>query len=265
MAGLNVCHALDREQGEENMQHFFVTTDRVEKPYIYIEGSDVNHMKNVLRMKTGERLSVSDGDNHKYLCRIEGYGEGRAALEILEEETADTELASKIYLFQGLPKGDKMELIIQKAVELGVYRVVPVAMKRCVVRLDAGKAEKKAARWNEIAKGAAKQSGRGRIPEVSRVLELKEALALAEELDILLIPYELAEGMEHTRQVIGAIKPGQSVGIFIGPEGGFEKEEVAAATLAGAKEITLGRRILRTETAGLAVLSVLMYHLEDTL
>ncbi|MCI9270484.1 MAG: 16S rRNA (uracil(1498)-N(3))-methyltransferase [Dorea sp.] len=245
------------------MQHFFVTTDRVEKPYIYIEGSDVNHMKNVLRMRQGERLSVSDGDNCRYLCRIEGYEEGKAVLEILEEEKQDMELASKIYLFQGLPKGDKMELIIQKAVELGAYQVIPVAMKRCVVRLDAKKAEKKVGRWNEIAKGAAKQSGRGRIPEVGRVMGFYEALAMAEELDVLLIPYELAEGMEHTRQVIGAVRPGQSVGILIGPEGGFDKEEVNAAAAAGAKEITLGRRILRTETAGLAVLSILMYHLED--
>ena len=141
--------------------------------------------------------------------------------------------------------------------------MIPVAMKRCVVRLDAKKAEKKVGRWNEIAKGAAKQSGRGRIPEVGRVMGFYEALAMAEELDVLLIPYELAEGMEHTRQVIGAVRPGQSVGILIGPEGGFDKEEVNAAAAAGAKEITLGRRILRTETAGLAVLSILMYHLED--
>ena len=136
-------------------------------------------------------------------------------------------------------------------------------MKRCVVRLDEKKAEKRTARWNEIARGAAKQSGRGRVPAVSRVVGFQEALSMAEELDIVLIPYELAAGMEHTRQVMEEIKPGQSVGIFIGPEGGFEKEEVCRAAEAGAKEITLGRRILRTETAGLAVLSILMYHLED--
>lgn len=235
----------------------------MEKPYIYIEGSDVNHMKNVLRMKQGERLSVSDGNNHKYLCRIEGYEESRAVLEILEEEAGNAELASKIYLFQGLPKGDKMELIVQKAVELGACQIVPVAMKRCVVRLDTRKAEKKVSRWNEIARSAAKQSGRGKIPEVSRVMKLEEALSMAEGLDLILFPYELAEGMEYTRRVVEAIMPGQSVGIFIGPEGGFEKEEAGAVIRAGAKAITLGRRILRTETAGLAVLSVLMYHLED--
>ena len=156
-----------------------------------------------------------------------------------------------------------MELIIQKAVELGAYQVIPTAMKRCVVRLDEKKAEKRVNRWNEIAKGAAKQSGRGRIPKVSRVVGFEEALSLAGKLDAVFIPYELAAGMEHTRKVIEAVKPGQSIGIFIGPEGGFDKEEVYMALEAGAEEITLGKRILRTETAGLAGLSILMYHLED--
>lgn len=244
------------------MQHFFVTTDQVKGDRIYMEGSDVNHMKNVLRMKIGEQLYISDGDNHKYLCQVGKYEEKKAELEILEEEAADTELASKIYLFQGLPKGDKMELIVQKAVELGVFEVVPVAMKRCVVKLDEKKAEKKVNRWGEIARSAAKQSGRGIVPKVESVVSYQEALAAAKELDVVLIPYELAEGMEDTRNVIGNVQAGQSVGIFIGPEGGFEKEEVCQALDAGAKEITLGRRILRTETAGLTVLSILMYHLE---
>lgn len=244
------------------MQHFFVTTDQVKEESIYIVGSDVNHMKNVLRMKQGEQLYISDGDNHKYLCQVEEYEKEQAVLRILEEEPADTELSSRIYLFQGLPKGDKMELVIQKAVELGVYQVIPVAMKRCVVKLDEKKAAKKVNRWGEIAKSAAKQSGRGMIPQVSRIVSFQEALVRAKELDVMLIPYELADGMEYTRQVIGNIQPGQSVGIFIGPEGGFEKEEVCLAEEAGAKEITLGKRILRTETAGLAVLSILMYHLE---
>lgn len=244
------------------MQHFFVTTDQVKKPYIYIEGSDVNHMKNVLRMKPGEQLSVSDGDNCRYLCQVESYEGARAVLKIVETKAVDTELSSKLYLFQGLPKGDKMELIIQKAVELGAYEVIPVSMKRCVVKLDERKAQKKVNRWNEVARSAAKQAGRGRIPKVRDVMDFPKALNMAKDLDVVLIPYELAEGMEQTRQVMKAVKPGQSVGIFIGPEGGFEKEEVYQTVDAGAKEITLGRRILRTETAGLAVLSILMYHLE---
>ena len=155
-----------------------------------------------------------------------------------------------------------MELIVQKAVELGACQVIPVMTRRCVVKLDAKKAAKKVSRWQQIAESAAKQAGRGYIPEIRDVMTLEEALAFAGQLDVRLIPYELAEGMEHTRDVIGKIMPGQSVGIFIGPEGGFEKEEVEQAVEKGVLPVTLGKRILRTETAGLAVLSVLMYRLE---
>lgn len=245
------------------MHHFFVTPQQISGDKIRIEGGDVNHMKNVLRMKLHEKAEISDGESRTYLCEVEAYEEDVAVLHILEEMEADTEPASKLYLFQGLPKSDKMELIVQKAVELGVYQVIPVAMKRSVVRLDNKKAAKKADRWNSIAESAAKQAGRSRIPEVTMPLSYNEALKMAEELDVTLLPYELAGGMEVTREVIRQIKSGQSVGIFIGPEGGFEPEEVDAAVSMGAKVITLGRRILRTETAGLATLAVLMFELEQ--
>lgn len=245
------------------MHHFFVTPQQISGDKIRIEGGDVNHMKNVLRMKLHEKAEISDGESRTYLCEVEAYEEDVAVLHILEEMEADTEPASKLYLFQGLPKSDKMELIVQKAVELGVYQVIPVAMKRSVVRLDDKKASKKADRWNSIAESAAKQAGRSRIPEVTMPLSYNEALKMAEELDVTLLPYELAGGMEVTREVIHQIKSGQSVGIFIGPEGGFEPEEVDAAVSMGAKVITLGRRILRTETAGLATLAVLMFELEQ--
>lgn len=245
------------------MHHFFVTPQQISGDKIRIEGGDVNHMKNVLRMKLHEKAEISDGESRTYLCEVEAYEEDVAVLHILEEMEADTEPASKLYLFQGLPKSDKMELIVQKAVELGVYQVIPVTMKRSVVRLDDKKAAKKADRWNSIAESAAKQAGRSRIPEVTMPLSYKEALKMAEELDVTLLPYELAGGMEVTREVIRQIKSGQSVGIFIGPEGGFEPEEVDAAVSMGAKVITLGRRILRTETAGLATLAVLMFELEQ--
>lgn len=245
------------------MHHFFVTPQQISGDKIRIEGGDVNHMKNVLRMKLHEKAEISDGESRTYLCEVEAYEEDVAVLHILEEMEADTEPASKLYPFQGLPKSDKMELIVQKAVELGVYQVIPVAMKRSVVRLDDKKAAKKADRWNSIAESAAKQAGRSRIPEVTMPLSYKEALKMAEELDVTLLPYELAGGMEVTREVIRQIKSGQSVGIFIGPEGGFEPEEVDAAVSMGAKVITLGRRILRTETAGLATLAVLMFELEQ--
>ena len=245
------------------MHHFFVTPQQISGDKIRLEGGDVNHMKNVLRMKLHEKAEISDGESRTYLCEVEAYEEDAAVLHILEEMEADTEPASKLYLFQGLPKSDKMELIVQKAVELGVYQVIPVAMKRSVVRLDDKKAAKKADRWNSIAESAAKQAGRSRIPEVTMPLSYKEALKMAEELDVTLLPYELAGGMKVTREVIRQIKSGQSVGIFIGPEGGFEPEEVDAAVSMGAKVIPLGRRILRTETAGLATLAVLMFELEQ--
>ena len=156
-----------------------------------------------------------------------------------------------------------MELIIQKAVELGVYEIVPVSTKRAVVKLDVKKAGKKVERWNSIAEGGAKQSGRTVIPKVRAVMTYKEALAYAKTLDVVLVPYELADGMNKTKEIIGRIEKGQSIGIFIGPEGGFEKEEVEQAMEMGAEPITLGKRILRTETAGLTILSILMYHLES--
>ena len=163
------------------MQHFFVTPSQVEGERIYIEGSDVNHMKNVLRMRPGEAVAISDGDNLKYRCVVEGYEEGRAVLAIQQRIPVDTELPCRIILFQGLPKQDKMELIVQKAVELGASQVVPVATRRSVVKLDEKKAAKKLQRWQQIAESAAKQAGRGYIPQVSSVLSYQEALEKAGE------------------------------------------------------------------------------------
>lgn len=253
------------------MYHFFVEPGQVHEDYVEILGGDVNHMKNVLRMKPGEEITVSDGFGHEYGCKVALLEEDAVRAEILECREVSVELPSELVLYQCLPKGDKMELIIQKAVELGAARVVPVASRRCVVKLDQKKAESKRKRWQAIAESAAKQSGRAVIPEVGPVVSFKEALKDAERLDIRLIPYECAdelltkEGqtpMEQTHRLLMDIKRGQSVGIFIGPEGGLEKEEVATAMEAGTRPITLGKRILRTETAGLCILSVLMFQLE---
>lgn len=232
---------------------------------IVIRGEDVNHIKNVLRMKIGEEISVSNGvDQKEYRCGIEEFtaDEVICTLRFIKED--GVELPSKIYLFQGLPKADKMELIIQKAVELGAYSVIPVAAKRCVVKLDAKKAANKKGRWQTIAEAAAKQSKRQIIPVIGDVLTMKEAIQFAKDLDVKLIPYELAEDMGKTKEIIEQINPGQSVAIFIGPEGGFEESEVELAMDNGITPITLGRRILRTETAGFTVLSWLMYHLEQS-
>lgn len=245
------------------MQQFFAEPSWIKENKVYMQGADVNHMKNVLRMKPGEDVRINDGMGKTYLCCISAYEEKGAVLDIFKELDAETELPSRIVLFQGLPKGDKMEWIVQKAVELGAYSIVPFAAKRSVVKLDEKKAAKKQERWQAIAKGAAEQSGRSIIPEVQKVMTFAEALEAAKNLDVLLIPYELEQGMRETVKIIGNITPGQSVGIFIGPEGGFEEEEVDRAKEAGACPVTLGKRILRTETAGLTALSILMYHLES--
>ena len=166
-------------------------------------------------------------------------------------------------MFQCLPKGDKMELIIQKAVELGASRIVPVASKRCVVRLDEKKAQSKVKRWQAISESAAKQSKRSRIPEVHAVMNFKDAVEYAKLQDMILVPYENERGMEATREALKKVKPGQSISVFIGPEGGFDVEEVESAMAEGIHPITLGRRILRTETAGMTMLSILMFQLEQ--
>lgn len=247
------------------MQRFFVEPHQIDEEahQIHITGTDVNHIANVLRMKQGEELWISDGGKCEYRCTIEAFEPDEVLLHIIYSQEPDYELPSRIYLFQGLPKADKMELIIQKAVELGAYEVIPVETRRCVVKLDGKKAAKKVDRWQQIAESAAKQSKRMLIPHVHEVISFKEALKYAESMDIRLIPYELAKGMQETKEILAAIEPGQSIGIFIGPEGGFEEKEVEAAIEGGAKPITLGRRILRTETAGLAILSVLMFQLEN--
>ena len=246
------------------MHHFFVEPSQIQGNHIFIDGPDVNHIRNVLRMNPGEEVNVTDGSGEKvYRCAIASIGEDKVELNIMWAQEKGMELPSKIYLFQGLPKSDKMELIIQKAVELGVYEIIPIATARAVVKLDQKKAADKVKRWQAISESAAKQSKRLLIPEVKEPVKFSEALKLASDLDVRLIPYELAEGMDGTRRIIQSVKPGQSVAVFIGPEGGFEEAEVELAKEAGFQAITLGRRILRTETAGMTVLSILMYQLEE--
>lgn len=244
------------------MYHFFVKPEQIGETLIRITGNDVNHIKNVLRMKPGELVLISNGIDRDYHCEIDSLSSDEVTARILSVDEEGTELSAKLYLFQGLPKSDKMELIVQKAVELGVYQIIPVATKRAVVKLDAKKEEAKVKRWNSIAESAAKQSKRIIIPEVTGVMPLKEAFAFAEGLDVNLIPYEHAEGMEGTRKELERIVPGMSVGIFIGPEGGFEDAEIEKACEKDIRPVTLGKRILRTETAGLAMLSILMFQLD---
>ena len=247
------------------MYRFFVEKEQIDQEgkKVCIKGTDVNHIKNVLRMRTGEKILISTGEDLEYTCAIEEMTQEEILAEITEVQEADRELPSKIYLFQGLPKSDKMELIIQKAVELGVFQIIPVETRRCVVKLDAKKEASKRKRWQGIAESAAKQSKRMVIPEIHSVMKFSQAIEYASQLDVRLIPYELAEDMNHTREFMKKIKPGQSVGIFIGPEGGFTQEEIETALEHQVEPVTLGKRILRTETAGLTILSILMYLLEE--
>ena len=246
------------------MYQFFVEPGQIQGRRIIITGSDVNHIRNVLRMKPGEEIAVSNGtDGREYRCGIESFTEDEVICSLRFVKEDGVELPSRIHLFQGLPKADKMELIVQKAVELGAYEVVPVAARRCVARLDEKKAPSRINRWQGIAEAAAKQSRRGIIPQVHPMMNMREAVAYAHAMEVKLIPYELAENMGHTKEILEAVKPGTDIAVFIGPEGGFEQEEIELAMAAGIEPVTLGRRILRTETAGLTVLSWLMYHLES--
>lgn len=243
------------------MYHFFVDQANVEAEVIRITGPDVNHIKNVLRMRPGEKVIISNGLDKDYFCELESVSAEEVRVKILSEEEGK-ELPARLWLFQGLPKGDKMEFIIQKAVELGAYRIIPVETKRCVVKLDKKKEEAKLRRWQGISESAAKQSGRLVIPEVGPVMGFKEALALVKDFDLAVIPFEHADDMAKTREIIENAKPGTDIGIFIGPEGGFEDSEAELAESLGVEPVTLGKRILRTETAGMAVLSVLAFRLE---
>lgn len=245
------------------MFQFFVEPGAVGENEIRITGDDVNHIKNVLRMKPGTKIRISNREDKDYICHIKELGSDEIIAVIDEVDEKGTELPIKVVLFQGLPKGDKMETVIQKNVELGVHTIVPVAMKRSIVKIDEKKAAAKRERWQKISEAAAKQSKRMIIPEVELPVSFKEALDMVKEMDHFLFPYENAEGMKETRKAIEAIKPGDQVGVFIGPEGGFEEDEVSAAVDAGAKVISLGKRILRTETAGMALLAILMYKLEE--
>ena len=245
------------------MSNFFIDSGNIDGEYAYVTGSDVNHVKNVLRMKESDEIKLSAGDGLLYTATISAFLPDRIVCRIIDCEGGKSELAAKIVLFQGLPKKDKMELIIQKAVELGVSEIVPVMMKRTIVKLEDNKKEqKKLERWRTISLTAAKQSGRDIVPEVSDFITFNEAVKRAEGLEYNLIPYENEKGMDKARELIKALKNKKSIGIFIGPEGGIAEDELELAITAGAKPISLGNRILRTETAGFALVSVIAFEID---
>jgi len=252
------------------LYRFFVENSQINEitKSASIIGNDVNHIKNVLRMKVGEQITLSDGELQvEYLCQITDFDNDEVHCEIIESENKSSELPVKVILFQGLPKQDKLETIVQKTVELGVGEIVPVRCHRSVVKLDDKKVKNKTERWNAIALAAAKQSKRSVIPEVLEVMNYGEALDYAKEkCDVVLLPYEHADSsrdaMEETRKILGNITEGATVGIFVGPEGGFEDNEVEKALSINAEVITLGKRILRTETAPLVLMSWIVLTME---
>lgn len=245
------------------MSNFFIDSGNIDGENAYVTGSDVNHIKNVLRMKESDEIKLSAGDGLLYTAAISEFLPDRIVCRIIDCEGGKSELPAKIILFQGLPKKDKMELIIQKAVELGVSEIVPVMMKRTIVKLEDNKKEqKKLERWRAISLTAAKQSGRAVVPEVSDFITFNEAVKRARSLEYNLIPYENEKGMDKARELIKELKNKKSIGIFIGPEGGIAEDELELAINAGAKPISLGNRILRTETAGLALISVIAFEID---
>lgn len=252
------------------MPKFFVREDQIKQNEIRICGEDVNHIKNVLRAKLGEKIEICDKVNAcNYQCEIQEMKQEEIICRILEKTEDQIESNIHITIFQGLPKSDKMELIIQKAVELGVYDIVPVEMKRCVVKLDEKDKKKKIQRWQKIAEVAAKQCGRNLIPEIHEVLTLKAICQQVQQYDMVLLAYEKEEELT-LKQVLREVKKntiGKAIvklGIIIGPEGGFAEEEVGfLQNTSLVKVLTLGKRILRTETVAFHMLSILMYELEE--
>lgn len=244
------------------MYHFFVSEEQINGENAYIEGSDVNHITNVLRMKPGEELLISVKGDWDYLCKIVDIETDRVNLKVLES-MEQRELPVNITLLQGIPKSDKLEMIIQKAVELGVSEIIPVKTKRVVVKIDEKKVDTKVNRWNAIAESAAKQSKRSIIPKVHEPMSIDNALEIVKDFGVKLIPYENADGIDKTRKILDNMDKTKNIAVFIGPEGGFEESEVERIKNSGFEVITLGKRILRTETAGLALLSNIMIRLED--
>ncbi|WP_202711162.1 16S rRNA (uracil(1498)-N(3))-methyltransferase [Sporosalibacterium faouarense] len=243
------------------MHRFFIDSDNVHESQVVITGDDVKHIKNVLRLNVGDKIMVCDGESNDYLIEIENIESNQVIGKIINKERSKGEPPIDVVLYQGLPKSTKMDLIIQKATELGVKRIVPVITERTVVKIDNPKKEnKKLERWNRIALEASKQCKRGQIPNVEGVINFKEMVEEIKE-DFVIVPYE-NEIKIGTKEILSKFND-KTISIVIGPEGGFEEEEIEKLKEIGANIITLGPRILRTETAGFTTMAIVMYELGD--
>ena len=246
------------------MPKFFVTQNQVNDNKIILVGEDVKHIANVLRKQTGDVVNICNiTTSENFLCQLEEISKEEIKCSIIEKVKSEAEPNIEITIFQGLPKAEKMELIIQKCTEIGAKTFVPVEMERCVVKLDNKTASKKLERWQKIAETAAKQSGRDIIPKVENIINLQKVCNLIPKYDIVILAYENEEQCT-LKQALNNIakKDGLKIGIIIGPEGGIDSKEVELLEQAGAKTVTLGKRILRTETVGISMASVILYELD---
>lgn len=251
------------------MPRFFVKKEQIKENIITIIGEDVKHIKNVIRKQVGEKIEICNPDSEKtYSCEIIKIEENQIITQI-EKELEEKENSIKVDIYQGLPKSDKMELIIQKSVELGANSIIPVNMKRCVVKIDPKSENKKIERWQKISESAAKQCGRNNIPEIKKIININDIVSLIKQYDTIIVAYE-NEKENYIKKELKKIKEKNSlkkelnIAIVIGPEGGFEENEVEKLKQNGAKIVTLGERILRTETVALNVLSVIMYEFDKS-
>lgn len=244
------------------MHKFFVDEGSINGQVICITGDDVKHLSGVLRLRKGDSIQVCDGNSNEYICSITEIEKKQVLCHIEESFKSTSEPPISITLYQGIPKAQKMDLIVQKCTEIGVCRIVPVNTSRAVVRVDEKDLGSKLERWRRIAEEAAKQSNRGCIPQIDGLMDFKEAIHEAMELDMAFMPYELEKSVGLKKALSGRNKA-VTCGIFIGPEGGFEEEEVREAMSKGIAPVTLGPRILRTETAGFVSAACILYEIGD--
>lgn len=245
------------------MSIFYVKNEQINGDEAFIVNEDVKHIRDVLRYNLNDKLDICDENGIKYITQINNMDKDKISLKILEVSSETSEPSINITLFQGLPKSDKLEMIIQKCTELGVSEIVPVITDRVIVKLDEKSASKKLERWNKIAQEAGKQSGRQKIPKVKNINNLKNLIEIISKYDILLLPYECEKENTLKSVLRNLDKNVKNIAIFIGPEGGFSENDLKLLDLPNTKRVTLGPRILRTETAGLATLSMVLYELQD--
>ncbi len=245
------------------MQKFFVREEQIKDNKIEIIGTDVNHIVNVLRMRKEDKVQINNlSTSENYIAEIIEYSNERILCKIIEKIASKSETSIDIELYQGLPKADKMELIIQKTTEIGVKKIIPVSMERCIVKLDEKDSIKKVERWQKISEVAAKQSKRDIIPKIENPLKIADLYNKIQEYDLFIVCYE-EENTKTLKEVLRNNKGVKKIGILIGPEGGIDITEIQKLKENGATIVTLGNRILRTETAPIVIASNIIYELEN--